>query len=85
MVTTIDDLIKRLEIADSSFTRDEVTSLIDWYVAQATNSDIQAMRKEVEQDALNAIVEANNKTLQKLLENWDATPTTPTLQVISYE
>lgn len=85
MVTKIDDLIKRLEVADSSFTRDEVTSLVDWYVSQATSADIQAMRKEVEQDALNAIVDANNETLQKLLANWDATPTTPTLQVISYE
>lgn len=85
MVTKIDDLIKRLEVVDSSFTRDEVTSLIDWYVTQATSADIQAMRKEVEQDALNAIVDANNETLQKLLANWDATPTTPTLQVISYE
>lgn len=85
MVTAIDDLIKRLDIADSSFTRDEVTSLIDWYVAQATNNDICAMRKAVEQDALNAIVAANNKTLQTLLANWDTTPTTPTLQVISYE
>lgn len=85
MVTTIDDLIKRLDVADASFTRDEVTSLIDWYVAQATSSDICAMRKAVEQDALNAIVDANNRTLQKLLANWDATPTTPTLQVISYE
>lgn len=85
MVTAIDDLIKRLEIADSSFTRDEVTSLIDWYVAQATSTDIQAMRKAVEQDALNAIVDANHKTMQKLLANWDTTPTTPILQVISYE
>lgn len=85
MVTTIDDLIKRLEIADSSFTRDEATSLIDWYVTQATSDDICAMRKEVEQAALNAIVDANNETLQKLLSNWDTTPTTPTLQVISYE
>lgn len=85
MVTTIDDLIKRLEVEDSSFTRDETTSLIDWYVTQATNKDICAMRKAVEQDALNAIVDANNKTLQKLLASWDTTPTTPTLQVISYE
>lgn len=85
MVTTIDDLIKRLDVADSSFTRDEVTTLIDWYVSQATSNDICAMRKAVEQDTLNAIVDAHNKTLQQLLANWDATPTTPTLQVIRYE
>lgn len=65
--------------------RDEVTKLIDWYVAAATDKDIHAMRIEVERESRNAIIDANQKALTKLLDSWDTTPTVPTLQVIKYE
>lgn len=81
----VDDLIARLEDESATFSRDETTELIDWYVDLATSKDIHDMRKELEQETLTRICDANAANLSKLSAAWDSAPMAPTLQVIRYE
>lgn len=84
-MVSVGELIERLKDEGATFTRDETTSLIDWYVTIATNKDIHDMRVTIERETLQAVKDANTQALRTLLDSWDNRPTTPTLQVVSYE
>lgn len=83
MVGDIDELRERLQDPDATFTSAEVQTLIDWTVARELQNDYQTQRvaSALQQSVL--ATEYANNAMDRMLALWDASPMTPTLEVIS--
>ncbi len=83
MVGDIDELRERLQAPDATFTSAEVQTLIDWTVARELQNDYQTQRvaSALQQSVL--VAEYANNAMDRMLALWDASPMTPTLEVIS--
>lgn len=83
MVGDIDELRERLQDPDATFTSAEVQTLIDWTVARELQNDYQTQRvaSALQQSVL--VTEYANSAMDRMLALWDASPMTPTLEVIS--
>lgn len=83
MVGDIDELRERLQDPDATFTSSEVQTLIDWTVARELQNDYQTQRvaSALQQSVL--VTEYANSAMDRMLALWDASPMTPTLEVIS--
>lgn len=84
MVTTIDDLKKRLEDDSATFTAQEVRTLLDWSVSHAANDVYTQARIASSLQHTQDMHDFSKSVIAHLLEKWESN-TTPTLQVISYE
>lgn len=84
MVTTIDDLKKRLEDDSETFTAQEVRTLLDWSVTHAANDVYTQARIASSLQHTQDMHDFSKNVIAQLLDRWE-TDTTPTLQVISYE
>lgn len=84
MVTTIDDLKKRLEDDAATFTAQEVRTLLDWSVAHAATDAYNEARIASSLQHAQAMHDFSKTIITQLLEKWES-DTAPTLQVIRYE
>lgn len=85
MAIDIDELNRRLNDPDATFTQPEAQKLIDYHVRRATNDQYQSARiSSIMQEAA-ATTELVNTSMQALLALWDPSPMQPTLEVISSE
>lgn len=84
MVTTIDDLKKRLEDDSATFTAQEVRTLLDWSVAHAANDVYTQARIASSLQHTQDMHDFSKTVIKQLLDRWEP-DTIPTLQVISYE
>lgn len=82
MVGDIDELRARLQDPDATFTSAEVQTLIDWTVARELQNDYQTQRvaSALQQSVL--ATEYANNAMDRMLALWDASPMTPTLEVV---
>lgn len=83
MVGDIDELRERLQDPDATFTSAEVQTLIDWTVARELQNDYQTQRvaSALQQSVL--VTEYANSAMDRMLALWDASPMTPTLEVVT--
>ena len=83
MVGDIDELRERLQDPDATFTSAEVQTLIDWTVARELQNDYQTQRvaSALQQSVL--VTEYANNAMDRMLALWDASPMTPTLEVVT--
>lgn len=84
MVTTIDDLKKRLEDDSETFTAQEVRMLLDWYVKHAALDEYNKTRITTSLQHTQDMHDFSKAVITQLLDNWEF-DTSPTLQVIKYE
>lgn len=84
MVTTIDELQKRLEDDAATFTAQEVRMLIDWTIEHVGLDEYNKARIASSLQHAQDMQDFSKSVITQLLEKWEP-ETTPTLQVIRYE
>lgn len=84
MVTTIDELQKRLADDAATFTAQEVRTMLDWTTEHVGLDAYNQARIASSLQHAQEMQDFSKSVISQLLEKWE-TSTTPTLQVISYE
>ena len=84
MVKDVDELVKRLEADTETFTALEVRTLLDWTFERVSKDAYNQARIATALQQAQEAQELNQRILTELLDKWETTQTTPTLQVVSY-
>lgn len=85
MVKDVDELVKRLEDDTATFTALEVRTLLDWTFERVSKDAYNQSRIATALQQAQELQEFNQRIITELLDKWESTPTTPTLQVVSYD